>query len=144
MASMLFEDLFVVETKDANGKPFDLVSRFECQGENYEMTLTLDINTDIYPLKKTDRFTMALATSLDGYPDDGAYNPSIAQSESLLDKFEYVMYGKVFKLEQVSTPVVKLAICASFGGLLMELTGDPRNLHDICLDQNLYMLIRKS
>mmetsp|Transcript_13182 Transcript_13182/g.17953 ORF Transcript_13182/g.17953 Transcript_13182/m.17953 type:complete len:144 (-) Transcript_13182:179-610(-) len=143
MTAILFEDMFVVEAKDAQGKPFDLVSRFDCQGENYEMSLTIDINTDIYPMKKSDKFTLALATSLqpDGTLDDGTYNPHITQSETLLEKYEYVMYGKVFKFEQFSD---RLAICASFGGLLMELVGDPRNLHGICLDQNLYLLIRRA
>eukprot|EP00211_Chloroparvula_japonica_P013015 CAMPEP_0119134540 /NCGR_PEP_ID=MMETSP1310-20130426/17135_1 /TAXON_ID=464262 /ORGANISM="Genus nov. species nov., Strain RCC2339" /LENGTH=138 /DNA_ID=CAMNT_0007125341 /DNA_START=293 /DNA_END=706 /DNA_ORIENTATION=- len=138
MGSILFEDIFVVEGKDTQGKYFDKVSRFECQGENYEMELTLDINTDIYPLKVGTKLTLALATSisLDGGTEERGYNVREAEGESLADNYEYVMYGKVFKFEQVKGSAARLAICVSFGGLLMQLTGDPRNLHGISLDKN--------
>ena len=33
---------------------------------------------------------------------------------------------------------------ASFGGLLMRLEGDPRNLHEIKLDERIYLLIRRA
>jgi DNA-directed RNA polymerases I, II, and III subunit RPABC3 len=144
--AVLLEDIFAVEGKDVQGKPFEHVSRLDCHGENYEMRLTLDINTDIYPMRKADKFTMALATTLhlDGRADDGLYHPNITQSETLLDRYDYVMYGKVFKLEQAPGNISRLTICASFGGLLMELHGDPRNLHGLHLDMNLYLLIRRA
>jgi hypothetical protein len=37
-----------------------------------------------------------------------------------------------------------LAVFASFGGLLMKLEGDPRNLHEIVPDERIYLMIRKS
>ena len=145
MAAILLEDIFTVEGKDVKGKPFDHVSRFDCQGENYEMKLSLDINTDIYPMWKGDKFSLALSHTLhaDGTPDDGMYNANIAHADNtLLEKYDYVMYGKVFKLEAVEGS--RLAVTASFGGLLMELQGDSRNLSGINLDQNLYLLIRRA
>jgi DNA-directed RNA polymerase I, II, and III subunit RPABC3 len=145
MAAILLEDIFTVEGKDVKGKPFDHVSRFDCQGENYEMKLSLDINTDIYPMWKSDKFSMALASTLylDGTPDDGMYNPSLSQMDNtLLEKYDYVMYGKVFQLESVEGS--RLSVTASFGGLLMELQGDSRNLSGINLDQSLYLLIRRA
>jgi len=43
---------------------------------------------------------MVLATTLreDGTPDDGEYNP-LETGPSRADSFEYVMYGKVYKIE---------------------------------------------
>ena len=54
------------------------------------------------------------------------------------------MHGKVFKIDSVSKAAVKkLAVYASFGGLLMKLEGEPRNLNDIALDERIYLLMRK-
>lgn len=43
---------------------------------------------------------MVIATSLreDGLPDDGEYDPTEA-GPSRADNFEYVMYGKVYRIE---------------------------------------------
>lgn len=45
---VLFEDTFTIKSVD-NTK-FDRVSRIESKSQAFETTLTLDINTDIYPL----------------------------------------------------------------------------------------------
>lgn len=47
-----------------------------------------------------DKFRMVLATTLreDGAPDDGEYNPTDS-GPSRADSFEYVMYGKVYRIE---------------------------------------------
>lgn len=47
-----------------------------------------------------DKFRMVLATTLreDGAPDDGEFNP-IDTGGSRADSFEYVMYGKVYRIE---------------------------------------------
>ena len=43
---------------------------------------------------------MVLATTLreDGAPDDGEFNPT-ESGPSRADSFEYVMYGKVYRIE---------------------------------------------
>lgn len=49
-----------------------------------------------------DKFRLVLATTLreDGYPDAGDWNPAGLESESSrADSFEYVMSGKVYRLE---------------------------------------------
>tara|TARA_R110002050_G_scaffold111019_1_gene224102 strand:- start:563 stop:1000 length:438 start_codon:yes stop_codon:yes gene_type:complete len=145
MSSILFDDIFVVTEKDPNGKFFDKVSRFVCKGEEYEMDLVIDINTDIYPMNKDEKFTLTLATTLnlDGRMEiEGSYMAS--DGETLADEYEYVMHGKVFKFGGKGQSVDLREIVVSFGGLLMQLTGDARNLHGISLDQNLYLLIRKN
>lgn len=49
-----------------------------------------------------DKFRLVLATTLreDGYPDTGDWNPSGLDTEgSRADSFEYVMSGKVYRIE---------------------------------------------
>jgi hypothetical protein len=127
MAAVLFEDVFSVaevdmvkDPKDPSRKikekkfdkgesychvfvfflKFFAVSRILCHGENYQTELLLDINSEIYPIQETEKFEMVLAPtlSLDGRPDDGLYHPT--GEPSLLDKFEYGMYGKIFKFSE--------------------------------------------
>lgn len=47
-----------------------------------------------------DKFRLVLATTLreDGYPDSGDWNP-IDTEGSRADSFEYVMYGKIYRIE---------------------------------------------
>jgi hypothetical protein len=73
MSCIIFEDIFLVQDIDKDGKKFDRVSRLFCRSETYEMELILDINTEIYPMEPGQKFTMALARTLnlDGTPDEG-------------------------------------------------------------------------
>ena len=73
------------------------------------MELWLDVNTDIYPMDaEHQKFSFALASTLnlDGSPDEGVYDAS--ERSTLADKFEYVMYGKVFKYQEETSPSVKV------------------------------------
>ncbi|XP_023707806.1 DNA-directed RNA polymerases I, II, and III subunit RPABC3 isoform X2 [Cryptotermes secundus] len=96
---------------------------------------------------KSDKFRLVLATTLreDGYPDSGDWNP-IDNEGSRADSFEYVMYGKIYRIEgdESSTePSSRLAAYVSFGGLLMRLQGDANNLHGFEVDQHMYLLMKK-
>jgi len=105
------------------------------------MDLTLDINIDIYKIEVNQKFTMVLVSSLDDEREQDTYKYS--RGPSLLDKFEYCMYGKVFKCikEEKSS---KMSVHVSYGGLLMLLQGDQRHLQDLELDKKIYLLMRKS
>eukprot|EP01116_Phalansterium_solitarium_P011671 TRINITY_DN27431_c0_g1_i1.p1 TRINITY_DN27431_c0_g1~~TRINITY_DN27431_c0_g1_i1.p1 ORF type:complete len:147 (+),score=34.60 TRINITY_DN27431_c0_g1_i1:78-518(+) len=142
----LFEDIFNIRKIDPDGKKFEKVSRIICDSENYEMQLHLDVNTDVYPLdlERNNKFTMLLASTLnlDGSADSGEFDQS--GRPSLADKFDYVMYGKVFKYVDEKGSASKLALYASFGGLLMMLKGDARTLQTLSLDQRIYLLMRVS
>ena len=90
------------------------------------------------------RFTMVLAPtlSLDGTPEDMSYDQS--GKESLADAYEYVMYGKVFKKEDTDEGgLAKSSVNISFGGLLVHLKADPKNLREVDIDNRVYVLIRK-
>eukprot|EP00741_Cyanophora_paradoxa_P003820 tig00000718_g3714.t1 len=142
-SAILLEDIFDIKEVDKDGKKFDKVSRLECRSENYELDLVLDINTDVYPMEAGNKFSLALASTLhlDGKPDEGVYDQS--NYASLADKYEYVMYGKVFKYTQESSSALRVAAVASFGGLLMQIKGDPRNLQSLQVDSRIYLLMRK-
>ncbi|KAL5706815.1 DNA-directed RNA polymerases II [Ranunculus cassubicifolius] len=144
MVEILFEDIFSLERLNPDGKKFDKVSRIEAQSEQFNTKMQLDINTEIYPLNVGERFTMVLAPtlSLDGTPDTGYFAPG--GRKSLADKFEYVMHGKLYKIsEGGSEKNVTVEMYASFGGLLMKLSGDPNIAKPFELDQRLFLLMRK-
>jgi DNA-directed RNA polymerase I, II, and III subunit RPABC3 len=72
------------------------------------MELVLDINSQLYKLQTHDKFIMALASTLnlDGTPDENEFNQS--GELSLMDNFEYVMHGKVFKVQQAAAKEGKM------------------------------------
>ncbi|KOC59741.1 DNA-directed RNA polymerases I, II, and III subunit RPABC3 [Habropoda laboriosa] len=101
MAGVLFEDIFNVKDIDPEGKKFDRVSRLHCESESFKMDLILDINSWLYPMELGDKFRLVLATTLreDGYPDGGEWNATEQEGGSRADSFEYVMSGKVYRIE---------------------------------------------
>ena len=103
----------------------------------------LDINSEIYKVKEHDKLTLLLATTLsdDGKLDDGTYRP-IDQEHNLASRFDYVMHGRVFKYEH--TTGTSVAVSASFGGLLMKLSGEQRHLARIAIDQRIYLCMRQA
>jgi len=88
---------------------------------------------------------MVIATSLreDGVPDDGEYDPT-ESGPSRADNFEYVMYGKVYRIEGNDYEANStLAAYVSFGGLLMRLQGEAANLHGFEMDTHVYLFMKK-
>ncbi|KAF9512632.1 hypothetical protein BS47DRAFT_1372777 [Hydnum rufescens UP504] len=121
-SNILFDDIFTVQDVDLEGKKFERVSR-------------LTFNIELYPLRKGDVFTLALASSLS--------RQVVEVLEDAGDKqdYQYVMYGKVYKFDDGSDEVV--TAYASFGGLLMALTGSYRHLQHIVIGENIYLLMRQ-
>lgn len=84
------------------------VSRIEATSPALSMSLTLDINSDIFPLVQGDRITVCIASSLfgsapaaggmDGEEEEGGVARREAWrggDEGLASEFDYVVYGKV-------------------------------------------------
>lgn len=148
---VLFEDTFEVLERDPDGKKFDRVSRYRCKSDLFEMDLTIDIHVEVYPLDVGQKFRMALASTLnpDGKPDEGNFDQTLQWEghpgrPSLMDDYEYVMYGKLFKFgDDHSTGTPKVEVYVSFGGLLMLLKGDPKKLEELEINSRLYLLVRK-
>ena len=147
MAGILFEDIFDVKDIDPDGKKFDRVSRLHCESESFKMDLILDINNWIYPMDYGDKFRLVLANTLseDGYPTNNPdFNP-LETGPSRADPFDYVMYGKVYRIEGDDTIAesTRLSAYVSYGGLLMRLTGDVNTLHGFEVDKHVYLLMKK-
>ena len=147
----LFEDIFeVIDLNPETGKRFDRVNRISAQATTYECSLLLDMNSEIYTVKQSDKITMVLAStlSLDGSPDDHysytysfASGPGGKAEPTLADNYEYVMHGRVFDVVYKKDGIVEIS--ASFGGLLMRLTGEQKQLSNVQPDMRLYILIKK-
>lgn len=92
---------------------------------------------------------MALSNTLnnDGSKGSDKYDasfPGLKGKVSLMDKYDYVMFGKVFKFrDQTIGGQVRVEVTASFGGLLMQLVGDPKKLESLEVDNSIYLLMRK-
>ena len=162
MAGILFEDIFDVKDIDPEGKKFDRVSRLHCESESFKMDLILDINCQVYPVDLGDKFRLVIATTLkeDGYPGDAEWDPNETTNSSRAAQFEYIMYGKIYRIEGDDGPgtassivpasgaaasgdSVRLAAFVSFGGLLMRLQGEGGNLHGFEVDKSVYLLMKK-
>lgn len=72
-------------------------------------------------------------------------------SKSLLDEYPYAMHGKIFKFQDHGTKgdqargsEQRVEVFISFGGLLMQLIGDPRKLENLEVDKNVYLFLRKA
>lgn len=121
-----------------------------------DMTLSIDIATDIYPIHVGQQLTFQLVSSLRREKGDGEEVQADRDAwrgdggDDLSADFDYVMYGKVrcrthqlmqiFKYDERSTEQV--TVYGSFGGLLMALTGSYRHLSKITVGTNVYLLIR--
>eukprot|EP01100_Stratorugosa_tubuloviscum_P006199 TRINITY_DN2685_c0_g1_i1.p1 TRINITY_DN2685_c0_g1~~TRINITY_DN2685_c0_g1_i1.p1 ORF type:complete len:138 (-),score=58.64 TRINITY_DN2685_c0_g1_i1:87-500(-) len=134
---VIYEENFEVKEADLK-KHFDRVSRIECTS-NYSDNLTLDINTDIFPIDVNFKFSLRLAKRIeDSAKDESFYDPSI---ENNLVDFDYVMFGKVYRI--AGEKESRLSVFASFGGLLMKLTGSAQSFQVFETDLNIFLLIKK-
>ena len=139
----LFSDSFAIKDIDPQGKKFDRVSRIIAHGETVDAELTLDVNTEIYPLKSGQKFTLLLTNSISADPslaDRDSWRESLSR-KTLADDYDYVMSGKVYKFDDATGS--KCAVYASFGGLLMCLTSDYRSLQEFNVGQSIFLLMRK-
>ncbi|KAI0793408.1 RNA polymerase [Abortiporus biennis] len=151
-SNVVFNDIFTIEAIDKEGKKFDRVSRLYAHSKNYDMDLTLDYNIELYSLQEGQSFALALATSLakgpqgaaggdDEEKDKDVWRPDGTGRRGLEEDYEYVMYGKVYRFDGGTAEIV--TAYASFGGLLMSLTGSFRHMTSIVLGDPVYILLRK-
>ena len=140
----LFEDNLKITDIDKDGKTFDKVSRIEGVAEDSKCKINLDINSDIYPVSKENYYQILITKSLnsDGTPSPNNFNYDIfTKKNSLMDQYDYVTYGKIFKFSEESAG--RVSIYASFGGLLLGITGSATQLSNLVLDERIYLLLKK-
>ncbi|GAY35799.1 hypothetical protein CUMW_283340, partial [Citrus unshiu] len=169
--AVTMQDTFIVGKINPDGKKFDSVSRIEAEGESLEMLMTLDVNTDVYPIKENEKHVVLLTSTLN--KDGSAVGDYYTQGsrlcwenlclpvragtsslgcgtglktgrDSIADKFDYIMQGKIYRIsEEGSGANVKAEIYVSFGGLLMLLKGNPSYVSEFDLDQRLFLCMRR-
>ena len=60
-----------------------------------------------------------------------------------MDEYEYVMHGRVFKyVDRAAAGQTKVEVTVSFGGLLLQLRGDPQKLDALEQDCVLSIVLR--
>ncbi|KAH9044828.1 hypothetical protein EDB85DRAFT_485333 [Lactarius pseudohatsudake] len=152
-SNIVFDDIFVIKNINPDGKKFDRVSRLHAVSKNYSMDLTLDYNSEIFPLNIGQDVALALASSLARGPagsqegaeeedrDRDVWRPDAKGRRGLEDDYGYVMYGRVYRFDPGTGEVV--TAYASFGGMLMSLTGSFRHMANIVLGDPVFLLMRK-
>ncbi|KAH9050412.1 RNA polymerase, partial [Lactarius hengduanensis] len=152
-SNIVFDDIFVIKEINPDGKKFDRVSRLHAVSKNYSMDLTLDYNSEIFPLNIGQDVALALASSLARGPagsqegaeeedrDRDVWRPDAKGRRGLEDDYGYVMYGRVYRFDPGTGEVV--TAYASFGGMLMSLTGSFRHMANIVLGDPVFLLMRK-
>lgn len=147
--SVLFEGIFKINDLDS-GK-YRNVSRIEAtsvkedgSSEQEPLTLAVDINTELFPLAKGTNITLALASSLNESEESSTTNswrPPRAGEYSLADSYDYVMHGVAYKFEEVAGNKNRISVFYSFGGLLLRLEGNHRDLSNL-KQEKAYILLR--
>jgi len=142
-SSALFEDTFRVTGIDTEGKAFQKITRIEATSEMYEVQLTLDVHNELYPIQQGEVHSLALVSTIsaDGRDDKGIFVPHETLSSPTLAKFDYCMYGRIFRFKEEKQG--QISIACSFGGLLMSLKGSASDLRQLELDSNVYLLMKR-
>ena len=99
--SQLFDDTFHVSGLDA--AKYDRVSRITLNSMAMDVRITLDINSQLYPVVVGDTVNIVLASTLalDGTKDDGKGWREAARGEATLaDLYDYVCHGKIYRFEE--------------------------------------------
>lgn len=104
MSALLFDDLFTITTLD--DKRYDRVSRITAtSNSSADIHLTLDLNTELFPVSLGDVLSIALAKTLStdstsaSTSSSGWREPKPGE-RGLADDYDYVMYGTVYKFEE--------------------------------------------
>lgn len=100
----LFEDSFTLTS--ILDDSYDRVARLVATNTESTISLTLDYNTELFPLESGQTVNVLLATTLnlDGTKEDlsRGWQPRRAGTEqTLADLWDYVCYGKVYRHEEM-------------------------------------------
>ncbi|KAI6005234.1 RNA polymerase I [Pisolithus orientalis] len=154
-SNVVFDDIFTIYAIDKEGRKFDRVSRLYARSRNYDMDMTLDYDVELFPVSNDQTVAMALASSLsrdsaqagagEGADvedkDRDVWRPDGKGRRGLEEDYDYVMYGRVYRFDGGNAETV--TVYASFGGLLLSLTGSFRHMANIVLNDPIFILLRK-
>ena len=137
----LYNERFTVSKIDDS--QFDNIKRIYCTNAEGSANLVLDINSLIYKIRENDSFAFLLRSQISSDPQGDSYHWHPSQIKSTeAAKFNYVMYGKVYRYEDDSAHH-KATVYVSYGGLLMSLQGEQHSLSLIPTSRNIYLLMRE-
>ncbi|KAK5118167.1 hypothetical protein LTR85_008147 [Meristemomyces frigidus] len=142
--AQLYEDTFTLTT--LLDKTYDRVAR--CLGTSADslVQLTLDVNSELFPLSSGETVNLLIATTLnlDGAMEERqktGWRPAREGEQTLADLWDYVCYGKVYRHEDVGEGG-NIKVYISFGGLLLCLDGPYKKLSPLRQDY-VYLLLKK-
>jgi DNA-directed RNA polymerase I, II, and III subunit RPABC3 len=143
----LLEDQFEVADVDTSAK-YIKVSRVVFQARSCAgVTVTVDVNTDIYPIAKGSVYTLVLAQTLEkkGTLTDDRYDHSVYyRNDTFVADFDYIMFGRVYHCNTDVEGVTNAYVYVSFGGLLMRVISPINFVKRIQFNQQLYLMLKKS
>ncbi|TPX53813.1 hypothetical protein SeMB42_g00610 [Synchytrium endobioticum] len=141
-----YNDQFEVKDVDKDGKKFDRVSRILASSQTGNMEMTLDVNSELYPIEIGEMYAVRLTSSIERELAGGTRrrDPAAAAQPwrdgakgTLADEYEYVMYGKIYKHDELKADQDTISsLYVSFGGLILNLHGDYRSLQDFAVGSN--------
>jgi len=136
----LYEEQFEITT--VLDQTYDRVARVMGTSPNSDTSLTLDVNSELYPLQTGEHVQMLIATTLnlDGTKDERGWREKPGE-ETLASSFDYVCYGKVYRHHDPGDGA-NIKVYISFGGLLLLLDGPYKKLSTLRQDY-VYMLLKK-
>jgi DNA-directed RNA polymerases I, II, and III subunit RPABC3 len=110
--AQVFEETFSIT--NVNNEKYDRVSRLSGTSSDNQVTMTLDINHELFPVQAGESLNMVLATtlSLDGTSKEQNETQwrSIGRTSTLADMYEYVCYGKNYRMEDGEGD--QMSVCA--------------------------------
>merc|ERR1712137_818556 len=143
--AQVFEETFNITS--INNEKYDRVSRIYGTSTDSQITMTLDINHELFPVTTGESINLVLATTLaldgstKGENDTMWRNVGRQGVTTLADMYDYVCYGKNYRMEGGDGDTIKYF--ASFGGLLLYMEGPHRKLSGLKID-DIYMLVKHS
>jgi len=139
--SHLYEDTFSLTSVDSGN--YDRIARVAGTSADSTTIMTLDINTDLFPLSAGDQISLLLASSLnlDGSKEetDGSWRER--RGPSLADAWDYVCYGRIYKFDEAEEGEA-IKVYVSFGGLLLYIEGPYKKLTPLRID-HIYLLPKR-
>lgn len=97
--AQLYEDTYTITS--LNAQKYDRVARLYGTSTDSTTTMSLDVNSELYPVQTGENLTMLLATTLnlDGSKREGGWRETKGEA-TLADMWDYVCYGKVYRFEE--------------------------------------------
>lgn len=101
--AQVFEETFSITS--INNEKYDRVSRIFGTSTDNQITMTLDINHELFPVQVGETLNMVLATTLSLDGSSKEQNETMWRNvgkhgvTTLADMYDYVCYGKNYRME---------------------------------------------